>query len=77
MELEDEDGIAAERIKELEKQRAKELEARRWMASCPDRHNSFGRQELFEKRKLVSSVSKVSAILYRQKALTPTLPPPL
>ena len=30
------------RIADLEKQRKKELENRRWMASCPDRKNSYG-----------------------------------
>lgn len=50
--MKDAEVYATQRIKELEEQRAQELEARRWMASCPERHNSFGRHELFEKSKL-------------------------
>ena len=38
-----------DRIQGLERQRAEELENRRWMSSCPDRPNSFGKYAFFEK----------------------------
>ena len=46
--IEDNNNIE-ERIKELEKQRSEELDSRRWMASCPERTNSYGKYEFFEK----------------------------
>lgn len=47
--IEDNNNNIEERIKELEKQRSEELDSRRWMASCPERTNSYGKYEFFEK----------------------------
>ena len=47
--MEDGNNNVEDRIKELERQRADELESRKWMSSCPERPNSYGRYEFFEK----------------------------
>ena len=39
------------RITSLNKQRIDELESRKYMSSCPERHHSFGKYKFFEKSK--------------------------
>ena len=39
------------RIISLNKQRQEELESRKYMSSCPERHHSFGKYNFFEKSK--------------------------
>ena len=55
--MKDAEVHATLRIKELEKQRAQELEALCWMALCPERHNSFGRNN--EKGELSVSTARL------------------
>ena len=43
-----------DRILELEEQRQEELKNRKWMASCPERKNSYGQYPLFEKSKWIA-----------------------
>ena len=53
-----------DRIVELEEQRKKELENRKWMASCPERKHSYGQYPFFEKSKCIILIDLLYIVSY-------------